>query len=188
MENSHMDRRTKYSVHALQMALLELLEKKNLDSISVTELCAQADVNRGTFYKYYRDVYELYDQIEDGFVDKLRELLEESVETDSDQMSLFARVTTMLQGSRAFLRPRYKDEGTVRLLNKLLALVLPGMTAHVIRHRPNLEQTEARFLGEYIIGGCARMYEIWIQEGMSVPADDLQRYITSFVESSLQIQ
>ena len=29
------------------------------------------------------------------------------------------------------------------------------------------------------------MYEIWIQEGMSVPADDLQRYITSFVEKSL---
>ncbi len=41
-------------------------------------------------------------------------------------------------------------------------------------------------MGEYIIGGCARIYEIWIWEDMTVPAEDLQHYISSFVEVSLQ--
>ncbi len=188
MEKAQMDRRTKYSLQVIQTTLLELLEEKNLDSISVTELCCKADVNRGTFYKYYRDINDLYEQVEDGFVEKLKELLESPDEDQSEQSDLFARVTAMIQSNRSFVRPRYRGEGGTRLLNKLLALVLPGMTAHVLQYRPELSQEEARFLGEYIVGGCGRMYEVWIREGMKVPAEDLQQYISSFVEVSLQIK
>ena len=49
MEKAHMDRRTKYSLRAIQNALLDILEKKDFGSISVTEVCEKADVNRGTF-------------------------------------------------------------------------------------------------------------------------------------------
>ena len=51
---SELDRRTRYSIKAIRYAMFELLETKSLDSISVTNICAIADINRGTFYKYYR--------------------------------------------------------------------------------------------------------------------------------------
>lgn len=37
----------------LQQALVELLEEEHLSSITVTALCARADVNRSTFYAHY---------------------------------------------------------------------------------------------------------------------------------------
>ena len=69
MENSNLDRRTKYSLRVIRAALFELLETRSLDAVTVTDICAKADVNRGTFYKYYRDVYDLFEKTEDEFID-----------------------------------------------------------------------------------------------------------------------
>lgn len=188
MENKQLDRRTKYSIRVLQTTLLEILESKSLDSVSVTELCAKADINRGTFYKYYRDIYDLYEQIEDEFVEHLHFLLESSEKSNSNGAELFANVTALLQKSKSFLRPRYRREDASRLLGKLLALVLPGLTSQILLRRPDMNPEKARFLGEYIVGGCARMYDIWIQEKMALPSKAMQDYITSFVEVSMQVK
>lgn len=186
MEKAHMDRRTKYSLRAIQNALLDILEKKDFGSISVTEVCEKADVNRGTFYKYHRDIDDLYDTIEDKFVDDLRALLQ-TTDGKGDH-DFFYKVTAMLQTNRAFVKPRYHGQGSARLLNKLLGMVLPGTLEQILSRRPDLDQEEARYLNEFIIGGCARIYEVWINEGMILPAGKMQQYISRFVNASLGIQ
>jgi len=186
MEKAHMDRRTKYSLRAIQNALLDILEEKDLGSISVTEVCEKADVNRGTFYKYYRDIDDLYDTIEDKFVDDLRALLK-TTDGKGDH-DFFYKVTAMLQTNRAFVKPRYHGQGSARLLGKLLGVVLPGTLEQILSHRPDLDWEEARYLGEFIIGGCARIYEVWINEGMILPAGKMQQYSSPFVNTSLGIQ
>ena len=47
---------------ALREALMHLLEQKSLNSISVTELCQLAKVNRGTFYAHYGQVENLFEE------------------------------------------------------------------------------------------------------------------------------
>ena len=52
---------SKYFNTALRMdeALIELLEKKDLEYITVKELCQQAGVNRSTFYLHYENLSDL---------------------------------------------------------------------------------------------------------------------------------
>lgn len=47
----------------IQKAFIQLAQSKKLQSISVTEICKQAKLNRSTFYANYADVYELADAI-----------------------------------------------------------------------------------------------------------------------------
>lgn len=47
---------------ALHQALLGLLRTNTLESISVSALCREAGVNRGTFYLHYKDVGSLFDE------------------------------------------------------------------------------------------------------------------------------
>lgn len=47
---------------ALHQALLRLLRTNTLESISVSALCREAGVNRGTFYLHYKDVGTLFDE------------------------------------------------------------------------------------------------------------------------------
>lgn len=58
------DRRTNRTRHLLKELLLDRLKDKELDKISVTELCRLADINRSTFYLHYSDIYDLLEDIE----------------------------------------------------------------------------------------------------------------------------
>lgn len=58
------DRRVRRTRMRLQQAMLELLKEKDARSITVRELTQRADVNRGTFYAHYKDVFDLLDQME----------------------------------------------------------------------------------------------------------------------------
>lgn len=51
--------KTKESLHE---SLLELIKEKPLVSITVTELCQKAKVNRGTFYFHYEKVEDVYEE------------------------------------------------------------------------------------------------------------------------------
>lgn len=58
-----MDRRVKKTKQALNQALFTLLDQKPFQQITITDIVTEADVNRGTFYKHYRDKEELLDSI-----------------------------------------------------------------------------------------------------------------------------
>lgn len=51
--------KTKKGVHE---ALLKLLNQKPLAQIKVTELCKEANINRGTFYFHYHDIGEVFSE------------------------------------------------------------------------------------------------------------------------------
>lgn len=48
----------------IKNALAELLQNKNLKDITVQEVAQKADISRTTFYNYYYDVYDIYEQLE----------------------------------------------------------------------------------------------------------------------------
>lgn len=53
------------------IALIELLKTNPLERISVTKLSRQAGLHRGTFYKYYGDIYDLFDELVNQLVKDL---------------------------------------------------------------------------------------------------------------------
>lgn len=59
-----IDKRALKTRKLLQNALAGLLNEKKLRNITVREVAARADVNRVTFYKHYKDIYDLYEQME----------------------------------------------------------------------------------------------------------------------------
>src|SRR5579864_4162719 len=77
-EHRRPDRRMRKSRTALQRALVQLIETKSYDSITVEDLAGAADVARATFYAHYRDKADL-----------LREVCEELI-TDAAERAVGA--------------------------------------------------------------------------------------------------
>lgn len=67
--SSSTDRRIARSKRALRRALIDLMEEKGLDAITVGDLCAAADLNRGTFYNHFADKEQLLASLEDEVID-----------------------------------------------------------------------------------------------------------------------
>ena len=56
----------------LKMTLKEELENNALEHITVTRLCEKSTINQTTFYRHYKDLYDLYkDVLKDIFSDGL---------------------------------------------------------------------------------------------------------------------
>ena len=51
------DRRTRYTRQTIKDTFLELLTQKSFTKITVTEICKNAEINRGTFYLHYYDIH-----------------------------------------------------------------------------------------------------------------------------------
>ena len=53
----------KYTQKAIMDTFLALLEEKTLDKITVRDIVEKCEINRNTFYYYYRDIYELLEEV-----------------------------------------------------------------------------------------------------------------------------
>ena len=47
----------------IENGLLELMQEKTFDSLSVTELCRHLDLSRRSFYRYFRDMEDVLDSL-----------------------------------------------------------------------------------------------------------------------------
>ena len=60
----------------LTQAFWSLYLEKPIEKITVREITDRAGYNRATFYLYYRDVYDLFDQLEEGVLSQVRALVD----------------------------------------------------------------------------------------------------------------
>lgn len=58
------DRRVRKTKALLRQGLTELMRRKDVKDITVTELTELVDVNRGTFYCHYKDIYDMVEKLE----------------------------------------------------------------------------------------------------------------------------
>lgn len=61
--NTKNNKRRRQSQERIKKVFFELIEKKELNKIKVSEICEGAKINRSTFYANYLDIFDLADKI-----------------------------------------------------------------------------------------------------------------------------
>lgn len=62
--NTPNNRRRRESQNRIETAFVRLLQERELKELTVTEICAEAGINRTTFYANYLDLYDLADAVQ----------------------------------------------------------------------------------------------------------------------------
>ena len=63
--NTPNNRRKKKSIETIEKVFIALLQTRQLNEISVSDICKLAGLNRTTFYANYADIFALADSIRD---------------------------------------------------------------------------------------------------------------------------
>ena len=61
--NTVNNKRKKESQDKIEKTFLQLIQKKNIENISVSDICKITGLNRSTFYANYIDIYDLVEKV-----------------------------------------------------------------------------------------------------------------------------
>lgn len=87
MENDTRYVRTNHLIHS---ALIELLQKKSFDKITINDICNQALIGRSTFYHHYDDKYQLVSVMINATASEFNSLLNRrNVELNDDSLLIY---------------------------------------------------------------------------------------------------
>lgn len=93
--NTKNNKRRRQSREKIEKVFVEMLQTKELQQISVSDICKAAKLNRSTFYANYLDIYDLADKISEQLVEQVKELyLKERQEkfNSNDYLRLFRHI------------------------------------------------------------------------------------------------
>ena len=83
--NTQNNKRKKKSQEQIEKIFLQLIQKKNIEEISVSMICEIANLNRSTFYANYIDIYDLAEQIQKNMEKEFADFqLSNNARQDSD--------------------------------------------------------------------------------------------------------
>lgn len=93
--NTPNNKRKRESREKIEKAFVEFLQSKEINEISVTDICKKTNLNRSTFYTNYLDIYDLADKIRERLeieVDSLYKEERESSTNSNDFLKLFKNI------------------------------------------------------------------------------------------------
>lgn len=122
MKGNVLDRRVKKTRKQLRECLASLLREKKLQDITVKELTDAADINRGTFYLHYKDIYDLLSSIEDEMFEKFVTI----INSHDDEKNMHRKFSHLLDDMFEFIGQNHDlvrillgPNGDITFFNKL---------------------------------------------------------------------
>ncbi len=167
LKQEKSDRRSRRTKRLLWKALTQLLMEKELKDITVMELTELADVNRGTFYLHYGNIYELYEEIEQNLIEEFVHILKSHRE-DKQQGTLFPVILDAFEflGANADTCIAFLNHNNMVFLSKLLA-VSKAVSLEVWEMLYGSKNPELHeYCYTFVTNGCVGLLRTWFMEGM----------------------
>lgn len=176
-----IDARVRYTKKVIRDNLIELLKEKPLKKITVKELCARAEINRATFYKYNLDVYDLFDKIEAEFLDDLNERIGEAEESDF-QKTLILILESIRDQSEVYLS-LFSENGDPQFSEKILFDCYKHSALSMKSRFQSLNASELEWLYYFLAQGLSAVITQWINGGMKEDVEEVAAFARRLEES-----
>lgn len=169
------DRRVRRTKKLLTQALTQLLQEKQINEITVKELTDLADMNRGTFYLYYKDMFDMLEKIEDGMFEALDAIVSLHEHDDVSQQTkpILLDLFRFIEDNQEMCRVLLSPHGDMNFLHRLNEVV----REKCLRAWPNIrkEKGEADFDYHYsfVVFGCAGIIRAWVNRNCSESAEKM---------------
>ncbi len=170
------DARVRYTRNIIRKVFYELLSEKPVEKITVRELCERAEINRGTFYKHYMDIYDLRDSLEEEAVAKFIEQIN-TIRSEGN-----SGLTTFLKDIRSyypFFPANSSDESSRTFAERIGAAALDAFENSSL-----LEGTEKNsMIHSFMCAGAAGMIEYWIRSGQKESPEEISKAVLRCCEA-----
>lgn len=177
---SKVDRRIIKSQEAIKKAVIELMNEKGFDAITIKDISDRANVNRATIYLHYQDKFDLLDKLIEEHINEMREICKWACDMDWKGATLV--FFEYFERNYLFFSTMLASKGAPSFRNRFLEFLIDEFKDEV---DPTKEENQGlsdevmlRFMGTAYVG----VVEWWITNGMPYPPNVMANQVGILLE------
>lgn len=164
-------------------AFWSLYCEKRIEKITVKEITQKAGYNRGTFYEYFTDVYDVLEQIEESLVPEVHELPPISLPNENMGMPLDMFMTLYEQNSK-YYSVLLGDNGDPAFASKLKNSTKP-IIMQAFLNKSNIDPVEFDFILEFTLSAMIGIMSYWFKKDKILSAEELVSLMYDLMENGV---
>ena len=168
----------------IKAALVNLLERKTPDAITVQEVCKLAEVNRTTFYAHFTNVRDLFEALEaDLYYDAEDRILPKT--SDVSQLisrDTMLRILTYVRQNEALYRVYLTELTESKLINEFSELIRNIYVMPALQKSSVFAAAEYEYYFEFCKAGTLAMMKMWLLSGCEEPEKNVAELIEKILK------
>lgn len=168
MVSKTTDRRIRKTKKALKEGLTELMKEKSFLDITVRELAEKVDINRGTFYLHYKDIFDMVSQIEEEIFQEFQLAISahNPVKMNGQPLPLLIEIFEILKENAIICTALLSEHGDIIFVERLKQLIKIN-AFNAWRHLfSNKNADKFEYFYSYMLSGCIGLFTAWLQNGL----------------------
>lgn len=168
--NTKNNRRRRESVERIKKTFVELLQTRELNQITVSDICKRCSLNRNTFYVNYIDIYDLADKVSAHLEEEVNRLYKAEQQqgfNSNDYLRLFRHI----KENQLFYTTYFKL-GYDKQLNRKYYY-------DVNLARQHFDNKHIEYLIEFFKSGFNEIVKMWLRGGCKEMPEEMDSIIRS---------
>lgn len=174
---------------SIKNAMIELIEEKGFEAITVKDITTKANINRGTFYSHYQDKYDLMTKCEEELLKELENKIIKNISKVILDLETTAHNTTpftilvpffeFLNQNRGLMKALLGSKGDLSFQSKLKAFMRKALFDD--NENSVFKQENLLVPPEYLISYIASAHLGVIQEWLNSDREETPQEITRII-------
>ena len=177
-------RRVKMTKKVLCDSLIHLLFQKDIQHVTIKEICDYADINRSTYYRYYQNPFDQLNKIQEELIHELYLHIEKLVKNiDSSLQSASSNYTSnMIE----YLEYVQSQRDVIQILlsifpdNQFLTTFVRYIQANLQTLLPVANNSCRLYDFIFASSGCIGLLVHWLTNDPEMSAEDLAKSMVSY--------
>lgn len=169
------DRRVRKTRRQLSEALTGLLREKKISEITVKELAQRADVNRGTFYSHYRDIYDMLERIENELLEELSAVMDAygTAELRGGLRPIMGDVFRFIRKNAGICAALLESRTDDRFFQRLRELIYTKCLKEWQGLYPIGDMSGRNYALDFLVGGMVAIVQTWAVRGFAESPEEM---------------
>lgn len=184
-----VDRRVRKTRRQLRECLITLLKEKKIQDITVRELTDMADLNRGTFYLHYKDVFDLLEKTEAELQEDFNQLVckHDAVDLKQRPSVIFNEIYSLVYDNADLIEILLGENGDLNFVNRLKQLIREKCLKDWMEvfRSGNAAAFDAFF--SFIVSGCVGLVQYWLQTGLKETPEQMAKLTEHIITKGIGV-
>ena len=184
-----VDRWVRKTRRQLRECLITLLKEKKVQDITVRELTDMADLNRGTFYLHYKDVFDLLEKTEAELQEDFNQLVckHDAVDLKQRPSVIFNEIYSLVYDNADLIEILLGENGDLNFVNRLKQLIREKCLKDWMEvfRSGNAAAFDAFF--SFIVSGCIGLVQYWLQTGLKETPEQMAKLTEHIITKGIGV-